>query len=365
MVKDLRSQIPQSVTIQKADYSHLDIGEISKPFNGFKKIVSKGERVLLKVNLLSASTPDSAVVTHPNLVKAVAKEVLKYGGQPVIADSPSREFTKGRLEKVYETSGLRSVAAELGVELNYDTGSKRIKIPTGKKLKSAPIANFILDSDKIIALPKIKTHSLMYLTLATKIMYGAVPGLTKAKYHSMYFTRKAFADMLLDVLSVTQPDLFIMDGIVGMQGDGPMSGDPVGLGVLMASKDAVALDIAVCNMLGVEPVGIPVLKRAKLRGLWPDLIEYPLLAPKDVYYPNFRLPSTAGYILTGRSPPKRFPVPSDNCTGCSDCEKLCPKNAIKVTNSYAVFNYDLCIRCYCCHEVCPENAIKLEALKLR
>jgi uncharacterized protein (DUF362 family) len=298
------------------------------------------------------------------VVRAVAEHVLDAGGKPIIGDSPSREFTKGRLEKVYETSGMSFVAAELGIELNYDTKSKKIKIPNGKKLKKAPIGNFVLNADKIIALPKLKTHSLMIMTLATKIMYGAVPGLTKARYHSMYFTRKSFSDMLLDVLSVVPPDLIIMDGVIAMQGDGPFSGDPLELGVIMASTNAVAMDLAICKMLNIEPIGIPTLKRAKIRGLWLKNIDYPLLTPKDVYNPTFRLPSSASYPLTDDEPPRRVPVPQKNCTGCGDCEIVCPKNAIKLINNYARVDYRLCIRCYCCHEVCSERAIKLESIKL-
>ncbi len=353
----------QIVSINKASYSSMNLSSLLAPLGGIKKYIQPGERVLLKVNLLSVSSPGSAVTTHPSVVRAVAEEVLKARGRPIIGDSPSREFTKSRLAKVYEASGMTSVATELGIELNYDTRSTKVKIQNGKKLKKAPICNFVLNADKIIALPKLKTHSLMIMTLATKIMYGAIPGMTKARYHSMYFTQKGFADMLLDVLSVVPPELIIMDGIVGMQGDGPFSGDPVELDVIMAATDAVAMDLAICKMLDIEPMGIQTLKRAKLRGLWPVTIDYPLLTPMDAYYPTFRLPSSASYPLTAAEPPRRAPVPQRNCTGCGDCEVVCPKKAIRVLNSFAKVDYRLCIRCYCCHEVCPERAIKLETIK--
>ena len=168
------------VCIQKATYSNINLASLLKPLGGIRKFVDKGDRVLLKVNLLTASTPDSAVVTHPALVRAIAEAVLKAGGIPYIADSPSREFSKGRLKKAYEAAELISIANDLGIELNYDTSSNKVSIPNGKKIKKAPIAKFVLDADKIIALPKVKTHSLMMMTLATKIMYGAIPGLTKA-----------------------------------------------------------------------------------------------------------------------------------------------------------------------------------------
>jgi uncharacterized protein (DUF362 family) len=243
--------------------------------------------------------------------------------------------------------------------LNYDTAVEKITIPQGKRLKKVPICNFILNADKIISLPKIKTHSYQIMTLAIKNMYGAVPGLAKAKYHSTNIRRISFADMLLDILSVANADLIIMDGIIGMQGQGPASGTPVDLGVILASENPVAMDIAVCRMLGIEPVGIPVLKRAKVRGLWPKKIIYPHLKPNDVKYDNFILPSTADYILTGKKTPEQSPKITTKCNSCGLCKEICPKKVITIASAGAQIDYSGCIKCYCCHEVCPEDAIEL------
>ena len=358
-----KSSKTSTVCIQRSTYPNLNLTTLLAPLGGMQKYISKGNRVLLKVNLLAASTPAQAVVTHPTLVRAVAQAVQKVGGVPIIGDSPGGPFSKRRLDKVYERAGLTELSHDLGIDLNYDTSSKKLQIPGAKKLKKTKVCNYILDADKIIALPKLKTHSLMMMTLATKIMYGAVPGVTKARYHMTYRRSGPFADMLLDLLTIVQPDLFIMDGVVGMQGDGPFSGSPVNLGVILAAENAIAMDLAVCKILGIEPVGIPTLKRAKVRGLWPNEIQYPLSTPRNVYYQGFRLPSSANYILTGKKQPKRSPVPQDNCIGCGDCQEICPKAAIKIINERAKIDYSLCIQCYCCHEICPENAINLEVLK--
>ncbi len=351
------------VSIRKETYSDPDIDVLLGPFGGMESFVKRGDKVLLKVNLLSAREPKKAVTTHPEIVRAVAKAVRKAGGKPYIGDSPAGMFSNRALMKAYKQSGLAEIANEEKIPLNYDTRSKKLDFPKGKRLKKSPVCDFILDADKIIALPKLKTHSFQYMTLACKIMYGAIPGLTKAKYHAQFPTRTAFADMMLDILTVIKPQLYIMDGIVGMQGQGPGGGDPVKLGLVLASTDPVAMDIAVCRTLGIEPVGIPVLKRAKIRKLWPERIDYPILKPKDVFYKGFKLPSTADHLLTGKRHPKKSPIITDKCIGCKECEEICPKGAVKVNGEVARLDYSNCIRCFCCHEVCPENAIKLGNLR--
>ncbi len=352
------------VSIIKATYSDPGIETLIAPLGGMEQFVKRNEKVLLKVNLLSVKGPEKAVTTHPEFVRAVAKAVRATGGKPYVADSPAGTFSKRLLKKAYRRSGLEKIAAEEEIPLNLDTGVNKLDIPDGKRLQQSPICKFALDADKVIALPKLKTHSLQYMTLACKIMYGVVPGLTKAKYHAQFPSRVGFADMMLDILTILRPHLFIMDGIIGMQGQGPGSGDPVKMDLVLASADAVAMDISVCKILGIEPVGIPALKRAKVRGLWPEKIEYPLQEPEAVAYKGFRLPNTADHLLTGKKSPRKSPVILDNCTACGDCERICPKDAVKVVDRKAEVSYSRCIRCFCCHEVCPEDAIILRGLKV-
>jgi uncharacterized protein (DUF362 family) len=354
-----------TVSIVKATYSDPEIETLLAPFGGMEQFVKKSEKVLLKVNLLGAKAPQKAVTTHPDFVRAVTRAVKAAGAEPYIGDSPAGPFSKRHLNKSYRRSGLENLVGEEKIPLNLNTGVQKLDIPAGKRLQRSPICDFALNADKIIALPKLKTHSFQYLTLACKIMYGVVPGLTKAKYHAQFPRRVSFADMLLDVLTIVKPQLYIMDGIVGMQGQGPGSGDPVKLDLVLASTDCVAMDIAVCKILGIEPVGIPVLKRAKVRGLWPERIDYPLHSPDDVAYKGFRLPNTADHLLNGKKPPKKSPVITDKCIACGDCERICPKDAVKVNGPMAEVTYSKCIRCFCCHEVCPEDAIELRSLKLK
>jgi uncharacterized protein (DUF362 family) len=355
----IEKRIMAEVSILKATYSDPMIQRLLEPLGGMGRFVKRGDRALLKVNLLSAREPEKAVTTHPDFVRAVAMEVKNIGGHPFIGDSPAGLFSERSLRKAYQRSGLKKLSDEEDIPLNYDTGTKKLNIPRGKRLIRSSICNYMLDADSVIALPKLKTHSFQYMTLACKIMYGVVPGLTKSRYHAQFPSRVAFADMLLDILTLVKPKLMIMDGILGMQGQGPASGDPVELGCVLASTDPVAMDIAVCKIIGIEPVGIPVLRRARIRNLWPERIDYPLLRPEDITVKGFRVPSTAGHLLTGKKTPRKSPVITDKCIGCGDCERICPQEAISVNEKVAEVNYSKCIRCLCCHEVCPENAIVL------
>ncbi|MCP4579452.1 MAG: DUF362 domain-containing protein [Deltaproteobacteria bacterium] len=351
------------VCIRNSTYKAPEIGKLLAPLGGISEVVQKGDRVLLKVNLLSARSPEKAVTTHPELVRAVAREVKKAGGKPFIGDSPAGRFNERGLRKAYKATGLADISKEEDIPLNWDTGSTKREISEGKRLKRVPVCHFVLNADKIIALPKLKTHSLQYMTLACKIMYGAVPGLTKAKYHAQFPRRAAFADMMLDILTVVKPDLYILDGILGMQGQGPGNGDPIQLGWLLASTDPVAMDMAVCRLIGIEPVAIPVLKKARVRKLWPDHIHYPLLKPEEIPRPDYKMANTAGHLVTGKKPPSKKPKVSEKCTACGECKVICPKEAISIENKRATVDDSTCIRCFCCHEVCPEDAIQLVSVR--
>lgn len=351
------------VCIQRAEYESIDLEALLAPLGGLSAFVRPGQRVLLKVNLLSASTPDQAIVTDPRLVRVVAEAVLRVGGVPFVADSPGGPFTRGWLMRAYRKAGLVEVCHELGIELNVETGSERVAVPGGRVLSSLNVCSFVKRADVIVSLPKIKTHSFQVLTLGVKNMFGCMAGLSKAGCHGSFPRRAAFADMLLDVVSVVRPSLSIVDGVVGMMGEGPgASGSPVHLGVVAAASDVVALDVSLCRLVGVEPVRVPVLRQARLRGLWPEGIVYPLLRPEDVEVSGFVLPKTAERLAGGRFASRRFPVVGPECSGCGECVRMCPRGAMVLKEGKACADVGRCIRCYCCQEVCPLRAIVLEEI---
>ena len=127
-----------TVSIIKATYSDPEIETLLAPLGGMEQFVKKNEKVLLKVNLLSAKDPEKAVTTHPEFVRAVAKAVRKAGGEPYIGDSPAGPFSKRYLGKAYRRSGLEKLAAEEKIPLNFDTGVKKLDIPNGNRFQDQP-----------------------------------------------------------------------------------------------------------------------------------------------------------------------------------------------------------------------------------
>jgi uncharacterized protein (DUF362 family)/Pyruvate/2-oxoacid:ferredoxin oxidoreductase delta subunit len=353
-------------------------GSVSRAIDyvgGIGKYVKKGDRVLLKINLLSASAPEEAITTHPSVVKAVVKQVQSAGGIPVIADSPGGPFNRRTLEHAYEKSGMKSVAEETGAVLNYDTGSRRVSNPEGRLVKKLDVINVIDDVDVVITLPKLKTHLLTRFTGSTKILFGVVPGLTKPAYHMKFPEVGMFSDMLLDILVYVKPSLSIMDGVIGIEGDGPgAQGDTKKAGFILASQDSVALDAVATTLIGMDPLAVPILKRAADRMMWTGNVKDITVLGESIedLKVSFKQPSgNRGMMNTvmSNSILRRiflkaavpYPVADKNCVRCGICKQNCPAGAITITDK-ARMDYSKCIRCYCCHELCPHKAIRLKRL---
>jgi uncharacterized protein (DUF362 family)/ferredoxin len=369
--------------------------------------VRPGWRVVLKPNILRAASPDSAIITHPAVVRAVALMVKEAGATPILAESPAGPFNSGMLRLAYSRGGYDKVAEETGLELNYDVSSIQVSHPEGRLIKRLDILKVIDEADAVIALPKFKTHNLTRLTGATKILFGVVPGVTKFGYHAKLQNAMRFSEMLVDVITYVKPVLNVMDAIVCMDGNGPSGGEPYMANLLMASADPYAMDVVGATLVGMEPLSLPPLKVAAARGLTTGRVEdvqvlgVPL---DDARMEGFRY-GTATAVDTGIFPRivRRFgrkvvaarttegalataatdyssldtgstpksvrawvtrqvvanPQANERCIGCGVCVRSCPVQAIELVDKRAHMDWNKCIRCYCCHEVCPENAVDL------
>jgi uncharacterized protein (DUF362 family)/Pyruvate/2-oxoacid:ferredoxin oxidoreductase delta subunit len=337
-----------------------------------------GKTVLLKPNILSDSAPEKAVTTHPVFLEAAIRLVREMGSRRIlVGDSPGFQ-PPGFRAKV---SGLGETAVKCGAEwADFNKEKIEVPCPDGRVVKKFTLTKVIREADLIISLPKLKTHQLMYYTGAMKNTFGLVPSLAKSPFHARFSSREAFAAMIVDLNLAVKPAYALLDAVIGMEGPGPGSGEPRHIGLVMASSNLLAIDIAATTLIGYPPGEVPVNKDALSRSVWLssiDEIEYPGLSPRDLRIPDFekitfkKSKSQFRNFILPRALTKRLdsmaPGPVINhstCIRCGDCVHICASEAMKLAGEEKKgrieIDYKRCIRCFCCHEICPEKAIEVK-----
>ncbi|MGJ3244870.1 MAG: DUF362 domain-containing protein [Elainellaceae cyanobacterium] len=261
--------------------------QVLAPLGGIQGFVKPGDRVLLKPNLLTGSRSDNECTTRPELVYSVATLVQKAGGHPFLGDSPAFGSAHG----VAKANGYLPYLQDLGVPVVEFSGKRYETI--GSEFNHLLLCKEAIDADVIINLPKVKSHMQLTLTLGVKNLFGCVPGKMKAWWHmEAGKDRDRFGMMLAETARAIAPDLTIMDGIIGHQGNGPSGGEPRPLGVLAASPNVFALDRALIDILGVDSSQVPTVDASQRLGLCPDIgeIAFPHLQPSDLYVSDWKLP---------------------------------------------------------------------------
>lgn len=346
-----------------------------EPFGGWRGVVSAGERVAVKINLLRGAPPEKAVSTHPETLAAVLRALKAAGAQPFVADSPGGRNGAAKVARAYKVSGLTDVCTAEGVPIiDIEDDVVMLEAPEGRLYRSFPVGKAFIDADAVVQVGVLKTHQLMRLTGGVKLTYGCIPGLTKAQLHVRAHRREDFADMLLDLHLAVRPRFTIIDAIIAMEGQGPGSGRPRALDSLFAARDAVALDAALADRVGFERRTLWVLAAAERRGVVDLRRPYTPLGDPVEAATGF-VPAARDTQESSRVPPgfHRFArnrvsarprlVEPDKCTRCRDCAAICGASAITL-DPLPVFDDKLCVRCYACTEVCPTAAIDSVAPRL-
>jgi uncharacterized protein (DUF362 family)/Pyruvate/2-oxoacid:ferredoxin oxidoreductase delta subunit len=340
---------------------------------GIEKFVKAGEKIVLKPNLLIGSAPEKCVSTHPAVFRAVCRLFQEAEANVSAGDSPAFGSTALGMRMC----GLKQVADELGVTIADFSNGVEVSNKDGLLIKHFNIAGAVMEADGLVSLPKLKAHGLCRMTGAVKNQFGCVPGMQKTQYHSRLADPWDFGAMLVDLNLVIKPRLYIMDAVMAMEGNGPRSGTPRKIGVILASTDPVALDAIVCKIINLNPEFVPTMPPGEKAGLGTyhdeniqvvgDRLEDFVCKDFDVV----RKPkehATRGavraYINNCISP--RPVIDEMLCTKCSTCIKHCPVTPkavdwIKGDKARSPkHNYNRCIRCYCCQELCPEGAISIK-----
>ena len=371
------------VVIPCADYDEEKVYERLKcglaELGGIGRFVKPEEKVLVKLNLLSAAQPERAVTTHPSVAKAVLRLLNEAGCADVkYGDSPGY----GTCESALRMLGIDEEC--FGARMTPMSEAEHVEFPEGMTCKEFDFCKEIVESDAIINVCKMKTHALERITGAVKNVYGFICGYRKAAGHVKFPNATVFARMLADIHRCTKPRLHIMDGIVAMEGNGPGSGTPTPMNVLIVSDDPVAVDTVFCYLVNLDPEIIPTNSQGMRMGIGTDNedeIEIvlcgdgePRTVSKDELFEkygnaSFDVPrgKPRGTFLMRYSGfmtklARRPMIDKSKCVKCGICVNHCPVpgKAVDFKNGKdnpPVYDYNKCIRCYCCQEMCPKHAI--------
>ena len=347
---------------------------------GVETLIPKDAKILLKPNLLKKAEVEKAVITHPVVVGAFAGILRENGYENIVlADSCGH----GTTQAVIRGTGMDTYLEKYHIPaVDYSEGVKTA-YPQGVQAKEFILPKELLEQDCVISLSKMKTHALERITGAVKNSYGFVYGFHKAKGHTQYPSADSFARMLIDLNKCVAPKLYVMDGIVAMEGNGPGSGDPVPMNVLLMSTDPVALDSVFSRLVYLKPEMVPTNYHGEKMGLgtWKEE-EIALLTPdgeismaeavKKYGNPDFNVDRTevrkniwtrmAGALKIFQKKPY---IEADKCVRCGICVQSCPVPGKAVDfrkgkDKPPVYDYRKCIRCFCCQEMCPKKAIKVK-----
>lgn len=352
---------PARVELRRADYDPpaltAAVGEMLGA-SGMRPI-ERGMRVLIKPNFLAPAPPERAMTTHPLVVRAAVEHVLGKGGRPMVCDSPGR----GSFERLLREGGYAQALAGLDVEVR--PFRETVRVDVGEPFGRIELAREAVQADLVVNVPKLKTHTMMLLTLGVKNLFGCVVGMAKPEWHMRSgIDRQVFARLLVGICRAVNPAVTLVDGVLAMEGQGPgRSGTPRRLGVLAAGISAPAVDAAICRLLGVRPEELPTFAAAMAAGM---IAGEPQVRGRLPVVAGFRLP-VLGPLTFGPQRLQRLmrrhlvqrPVAMNaKCRMCGECWRCCPAKAIHPYAEAIAFDYDRCIRCYCCVEMCPHAALR-------
>ncbi|MCU0235954.1 MAG: DUF362 domain-containing protein [Acidobacteria bacterium] len=338
---------------------------------GIQGFAGSGDRLLLKPNILVGALPQKHVTTHPAVLRAMGLLLQETGARVRFGDSPGF----GNAIAAAARAGLAEVAAAIGMEQADLATPGQVSFNEALIAKQLVLSRAALEADGIISLAKMKTHGFMRITGAVKNQFGCVPGIRKGEYHVKMPRAEHFAAMLVDINRYLRSRLYVLDGIVAMEGNGPGSGTPRRMNVLLLSSDPVALDAVFCRLVHLPVAFVPTMKPGAESGLgtWnDDEIEVrgdeisALACPdfKVVRRPAVEFDRSFPYYLKKWITPRPFIDPA-LCRQCGVCTEVCPLEPKAVRplpgrpGTTPAYDYARCIRCYCCQEMCPHGAIAI------
>ncbi len=351
----------QKVMIREATFEDCK-DAVNEAFDLFR-LPLKGKRVAIKPNLVHRRTPDKQVTTHPAVLSAVVERVEKEGAAAIWVGDNVGLNEYGFNRNTFDVCGLYDACRGHYVNFGVHGEVRPWPMAPGKVI----VSPHIMQADVYISVPKFKTHGLTLISCGIKNNFGVVTGGCKGVLHQGAGDIGPIQDMIVNSFFLRPPDLCIVDGIVGMSGQGPLKGIlRPDVKSILASDNALALDATVARMMGMDPYSVPIIRKVAERG-------YGSIEEKDIEIDGtFRvLPDwepavmiSHGYnaipearIWMDEQLARRPAVNRDMCTGCGVCSFACPLDCLPMRDGYPVVDAEACLHCNVCEEICPHRAI--------
>jgi len=283
---------PTVILSRCTDYSRPGITEaIQRQFEllgGLEKFVSSGDTVLLKPNFIAPKSRRHATQTDPAVIIETARLLKDFGAKPFIGDSPAW----GNVFACVKALKLKEPLKKLSVPVKQLDKPKKCRI--GTKNTIVGISSVALDADVIINLPKFKSHQQLVATFAVKNMFGCVSGKRKALWHfAKGKNAEDFCELLIEIFKFLNPALTIIDGVIAMDGPGPIKGRARPLGYLLGGTDPIACETICAKLIGINPQDVPIIKTARQMGFGcSDLTKIEIIGDdfSQNIYTDFQLP---------------------------------------------------------------------------
>ncbi len=320
----------------------------------------EGKRVFIKPNIVIGKPPEHAATTHPLLVEAIVESCLKRGAEEAaVGDNPGGG--EHLVRSAAETAGFLPLLEPYFKDVSAE--SRAVEVNSTLRA-SVPVSTAFLDADILINVPKFKTHPMVGVTGCIKNMFGVVPGLEKARLHTLTSKIHEMAHFFIMLYAAVTPDLNIVDAVLAMEGEGPSHGEPRHLGKIIAGDNGAEVDVVLGAMLGLPTDKMRFFKTIEQEGLGKirleDINVMGVFEPlKDFALPSINALSTEDLKLLFKHHGQLKPeLNEDDCTLCGRCVEVCFAAALEM-QEYPCIDYDKCIACWCCYEMCPEGAYTL------
>jgi uncharacterized protein (DUF362 family)/ferredoxin len=372
----MRSVSAAAVVVATGDDPGAAALEAIERLGGIRALLAGRTRAILKPNFVAGRVVGSGATTDLRIVAAVARAVRAAGAEPILCEFPGTEFDQ---ETTFAILGVEELAREHGLRVVRGVERWTALRPAGARaLRSFRIPAEVTGA-ALINLPVLKTHIVSTMSLGIKNLMGLLHLDDRRTMHALGIDR-----CIVDLARGLRADLTIVDGTVGMDGEGPVYGNPVAVGALVAGTDPLAVDFAACALVGVDPAAVEHLRLAaeafdasaarRSAAAVAPRAAFTLPRPRRAYkvaframfvldYPFFALTrmrlARAVYAsgLIGTRPKIR----KRDCTSCGDCVSACPVPGTIDLSRFAI-DPARCVRCLLCVDACGEHAIDVRGL---